>query len=148
MARFYKRSPRFSAAKQPQEVATARDLCPLGRFRIGVYATPNMPHKLIHYLRNERRETGLSQADMAALLGAPWKSRVSRYERRVALPPLQTALGYEAVTRKPVSLLFAGMYDTVVRGVRERARGLLARSGEANTALRARRKRSLERILQ
>jgi len=85
---------------------------------------------------------------MAALLGAPWKSKVSRYERRVALPPLETALGYEAVTRKPVSRLFAGMYDTVARRVRERARVLLARSGEANTALRARRKRSLERILQ
>jgi transcriptional regulator with XRE-family HTH domain len=107
-----------------------------------------MPSKLIHYLRNERRETGLTQADMAALLGAPWKSKVSRYERRVALPPLETALGYEAVTRKPVSQLFGGMYDTVTRRVKERARDLLARSGEANTALQSRRKRSLERILQ
>lgn len=107
-----------------------------------------MSSKLIHYLRKERRETGLTQADLAALLGAPWKSKVSRYERRVALPPLETALGYEAVTRKPVSQLFAGMRDTVARGVRERARDLLARSGEANTPLQARRKRSLERILQ
>jgi len=107
-----------------------------------------MPSKLIHYLRNERRETGLSQADMAALLGAPWKSKVSRYERRVALPPLETALGYEAVTRKPVSQLFAGMYAGVAERVRAHARDLLARSGVVNTALRARRKRSLERILQ
>lgn len=66
----------------------------------------------------------------------------------MALPPLETALGYEAVTRKPVSQLFAGMYDTVTRRVKERARDLLARSDEANTALRARRKRSLERIIQ
>jgi transcriptional regulator with XRE-family HTH domain len=109
---------------------------------------PNMPSKLIHYLRNERRETGLTQADMAALLGAPWKSKVSRYERRVALPPLETALGYEAVTHKPVSQLFAGMYDAVTRRVKEHARDLLARSGEARTALQSRRKRSLERILQ
>ena len=107
-----------------------------------------MPPKLIHYLRNERRETGLTQADIAALLGAPWKSKVSRYERRLALPPLETALGYEAVMRKPVSQLFAGMYASVAEGVRARARDLLARSGAANTALRARRKRSLERILQ
>lgn len=107
-----------------------------------------MPHKLIHYLRKERRETGLTQADLAALLGAPWKSKVSRYERRVALPPLETALCYEAVTKKPVAQLFAGMRDTVARGVRERARDLLARSGEAKTPLQVRRKRSLERILQ
>lgn len=107
-----------------------------------------MPSKLIHYLRNERRETGLTQADIAALLGAPWKSKVSRYERQEALPPLETALGYEAVMRKPVSQLFAGMYAGVAQRVRERARDLLARTGAANTALRARRKRSLERILQ
>jgi transcriptional regulator with XRE-family HTH domain len=107
-----------------------------------------MPHKLVHYLRNARRETGLSQADMAALLGARWKSKVSRYERRVALPPLETALGYEAVTRKPVSELFAGMNDTVTHRVKERARDLLASTGEPNTALQSRRKRSLERILQ
>jgi transcriptional regulator with XRE-family HTH domain len=129
-------------------VNTARDLCPLGSSRIGVYAIRTMPPKLIHYLRNERRETGLTQADIAALLGAPWKSKVSRYERREALPPLETALGYEAVMRKPVSQLFAGMYASVAAGVRARARDLLARSGVANTALRARRKRTLERILQ
>jgi transcriptional regulator with XRE-family HTH domain len=107
-----------------------------------------MPSKLIHYLRNERRETGLTQADMAALLGAPWKSKVSRYERRVALPPLETALCYEVVMRKPVSQLFAGMRAKAEERVKQRAKDLLARSGEANTALRARRKRSLERILQ
>jgi len=107
-----------------------------------------MSRKLIHYLRNERRETGLTQADMAALLGAPWTSRVSRYERRAALPPLETALGYEAVTRKPVSKLFAGMYDKVDQRVKERAKNLLSRSGQAHTALQLRRKRSLERILQ
>ena len=127
---------------------TARDLCPLGRFRSGVYAIRTMPSKLIHCLRNERRQTGLTQADLAALLGAPWKSRVSRYERRESLPPLETALGYEAVMRKPVSELFGGMYGGVAHGVKARARGLLARTGAANTALRARRKRSLERILQ
>src|SRR5260370_11294219 len=107
-----------------------------------------MPSKRSHYLRKERRETGRPQADIAALLGASWKSKVSRYERRLALPPLETALGYEAVMRKPVSQLFAGMYASVAEGVRARARDLLARTGTANTTLRARRKRSLERILQ
>jgi transcriptional regulator with XRE-family HTH domain len=107
-----------------------------------------MPPKLIHYLRNERRETGLTQADIAALLGASWKSKVSRYERRQALPPLETALGYEAVIGKPVATLFAGMYGRVAHDVRERARNLLQKSGPPNTPLRARRKRSLERILE
>jgi transcriptional regulator with XRE-family HTH domain len=107
-----------------------------------------MSPKLIHYLRNERRETGLTQADIAALLGASWKSKISRYERRQALPPLEAALGYEAVTGKPVAKLFSGMYGRVTHDVQERARELLARSGPPTTPLRARRKRSLERIVQ
>lgn len=107
-----------------------------------------MSAKLIHYLRNERRETGLTQADIAALLGASWKSKVSRYERRQARPSLETALGYEVVTGKPASKLFAGMYESVAYGVRQRARELLARTATSNTALQSRRKRSLERILQ
>ena len=127
---------------------TARDLCPLGRFRSGVYALLTMPSKHLHYLRHERRNAGLTQADVAVLLGAPWKTKVSRYERGECLPPLETVLAYEAVTRKPVAELFGGMYERVAGGVRERARVLLARADMVNTALRSRRRRSLERILE
>src|SRR5438876_1844173 len=104
--------------------------------------------KFIHYLRNERRATGLTQADIASLLGASWKSKVSRYERRQAIPPLETALGYEAVFGKPIAKLFGPMSDGVTHGVRRRARELLAHSETPRTALQARRIRSLERIVQ
>ena len=67
--------------------------------------------KFIHYLRNERRATGLTQADIASLLGASWKSKVSRYERRQAIPPLETALGYEAVFGKPIAKLFGRQFS-------------------------------------
>jgi transcriptional regulator with XRE-family HTH domain len=107
-----------------------------------------MPSKHFHYLRNERRDAGLTQADVAVLLGAPWKQYVARYERGRVLPPLEIVLGYEAVMRRPVAELFTGMYEQIADGVRQRARDLLAKADVANTALRARRKRSLQRILE
>jgi transcriptional regulator with XRE-family HTH domain len=107
-----------------------------------------MASKFIHYLRNERRATGLTQADIAALLGASWKSKISRYERRAAVPPLETALGYEAVFGKPLARLFGPTSDRVAQDVRQRARDLLARSETPRTLLQARRIRSLERIVQ
>ena len=105
-----------------------------------------MPRKATHYLRNARREAALTQADIAALLAAPWKSRVSRYEQRRALPSLETALVYETVTGRPISELFAPMHRDVTAKVRTRARHLLQEGQTPNTLLRLKRKRSLERI--
>jgi len=104
-----------------------------------------MPRKLVHYLRNERRRNALTQADIAALLGGPWKGRVSWYERG-AVPPTDVALAYEAILGKPVSELLGGAYDEAAFNVRRRARDLLERDGIANTSRRLRRRRTLERI--
>jgi transcriptional regulator with XRE-family HTH domain len=84
-----------------------------------------MTRKLPHYLRTERRRHGLTQADVAALLGGPWRSRVSLYERG-ALPPVQVALAYEAIFGRPVADLLGGVYDETAAMVRERARQMLA----------------------
>lgn len=104
-----------------------------------------MPRKLTHYLRSERRLNALTQADIAALLDAPWKQRVGWYERG-KLPPIETALALEAIFGKPVSELLGGAYDEIARGVRRRAQNLLARHDANETPRRLRRKRSLLRI--
>jgi transcriptional regulator with XRE-family HTH domain len=104
-----------------------------------------MPRKLVHYLRNERRRAALTQADIAALLGGPWKGRVSWYERG-ATPPTDVALEYEAILGKPVSELLGGAYDRAAFNVRQRARDLLGKDGVPNTPRRLRRRRTLERI--
>jgi len=106
----------------------------------------SMPRRLLHYLRNERRRLGFTQADIAALLGVQWKTRVSRYERGPALPPLDTGFAYQKIYGKHVSDIFAGTNEKVGSGVRERARDLLAKSPAPHTAAEARRIRSLERI--
>jgi len=104
-----------------------------------------MARKRVHYLRNERRRAALTQADIAALLGGPWKGRVSWYERG-ATPPTDVALEYEAILGKPVSELLGGAYEQAAFVVRQRARELLNQDGLANTARRLRRRKTLERI--
>jgi transcriptional regulator with XRE-family HTH domain len=103
-----------------------------------------MARKLIHYLRNERRSAGYTQADIAALLGVPWKTRIARYERG-AVPPIDLALAYEVIFGKPASELLAGRSAEISAEVRKHARELLANS-RTNTPRRLKRQRSLERI--
>ena len=105
----------------------------------------HMLHNLIHYLRNERRRKGLSQADVAALIGGTWKSRVARYESGV-VPPTRVALDYEAILRKHVSNLLAGAFDEEHSKVRRHARELLQRESTPNTARRSLRHKTLEEI--
>jgi transcriptional regulator with XRE-family HTH domain len=105
-----------------------------------------MPRKLAHYLRNERKRLGLTQADIAALLGAQWKTRVSRYERESALPPLEAGLAYQEIYGVPISEIFRGANAKIRAGVRQRARRLLAKTPERTTPTELLRKKALERI--
>lgn len=71
-------------------------------------------------LRTLRLNSGLSQKELAHLLGFRSEVPVSRHERSETVPNLLTALGYEAIFRVPVSELFPGLYETVNAGVEER----------------------------
>lgn len=107
-----------------------------------------MSRKLPHYLRHERKRAGLSQRDVAALLGDRTVSKVSRYERRRRLPPLRMALAYEAILGRPVSELFGGTFAPIRADVARRARVLLSKplaNGRRREALS--RERSIEAIV-
>src|ERR1051326_7486755 len=104
-----------------------------------------MLHKLIHYLRSERRRKGPSQADVGALIGGAWKGRVARYESGV-IPPTRVALDYQAILRKHVSDLLAGAFDEEHSKVRRRARGLVRRERPQNTPRGCLRQKTLEEI--
>lgn len=98
-----------------------------------------------HHLRSERRLKGFTQADIAVLLGVPWKTRVARYERDT-IPPTTFALAYETIYGKPVAELLAVHRKRIEGEVRERARQLLSVAAVANTPRRVLRQKSLERI--
>lgn len=76
--------------------------------------------RLHNYLRAHRRKSGLTQQEIAFLLGCRNGELVSRYEKRRRLPPLETALACEAIFDVPVSGLFAGVRDARTREIRKR----------------------------
>jgi transcriptional regulator with XRE-family HTH domain len=104
-----------------------------------------MPLKLRTYLRSERRRSGLTQTDIARLLGGAWKQRVSKYERGL-VPPLEVAIAYEAVLGRPVAELFGGIHEEIAFTVRRRARELLKNLPSANTPRELCRRQTIERI--
>src|SRR5437016_13669224 len=83
-----------------------------------------MAHRLPNYLKTYRKRAGLSQDEVAFLLGCRSGARLSRYERLARRPSLETAFAYEAVFGVPARELFAGVYEKVEREVVKRARVL------------------------
>lgn len=76
--------------------------------------------KLTHYLRTYRKRRGLTQDEVAYLLGLVNGSKVSRYERYKRLPTLETALAYEVIFRVSVRDLFAGLFGRIEKKILKR----------------------------
>jgi len=97
---------------------------------------PMSSHPLANYLRSNRKRLGLSQAEVAFLLGAQSGAKVCRYERFVREPTLATALAYEAIFQKPVRELFGGLYQDIQEQVGQRAKALTYRKDYQTAASR------------
>lgn len=79
---------------------------------------------LSNYLRTFRKRSGLSQDELAALLGCKHGSMVSRYERGDRAPSLETLIAYEVIFQSSARELFRGVHDRVRGSVRQRAQRL------------------------
>jgi transcriptional regulator with XRE-family HTH domain len=109
--------------------------------------THSMAKRLHNYLRTYRKRTGLSQDEVAFLLGCRHGTKVSRYERNTRLPVLKTALAYEVVFGAPVGVLFAGRFSAIKVITCRRAQVLARKlSAATRTPLNARRLEQLGRI--
>ena len=82
---------------------------------------------LQNYLLMCRRRTGLSQEDVAYLLGSSRETTISRHESFQRLPELSIACGYEVIYRIPVHGLFVGHFRATEAQIQERARKLLSK---------------------
>jgi transcriptional regulator with XRE-family HTH domain len=82
-----------------------------------------------NYLRAHRKRSGLSQQEVAAILGCGDAAAVSRYEWTHSLPPLPIALAFEVVFMVPVSQLFSGLHEAVGHSVEQRLSDLEAELG-------------------
>ena len=90
---------------------------------------------LSNFLRINRKRRGLTQEEVAFLLGVKGESRaikVSRDENSVREASLRAAVAYELIYGKLVSHLFAGLRREIVRDVKIRAKVLLHRRGKQN----------------
>ncbi len=102
-----------------------------------------MAKPLHNYLRTYRKRTGLSQDDVAFLLGCRHGTKVSRYERNSRQPGLETVLACELVLSAPVRELFAGIFEKVEVVTLRRARVLARKLSAATRTPRTARKLEL-----
>ncbi len=77
--------------------------------------------KLPNYLRTHRKRAGLSQDEIAFLLGCRCAAKVSRYERNRRLPCARTVFAYEVIFGAPARELFAGVFETTQKETGRRA---------------------------
>lgn len=90
--------------------------------------------KLENYLRTFRKRSGLTQREVAFLLGCRNGTHVSHYEKRQRLPTLKTSLACELVFQAPVSELFPGLRVSVGKEVEKRKTELTAKLREDSSA--------------
>jgi transcriptional regulator with XRE-family HTH domain len=74
------------------------------------------------YLRFLRKKSGLSQRQLARVLGTVTGDQISRHERSAAPPNLLTAMGYQVVFQQAVSEIFPGLYHAIESVIEERLR--------------------------
>lgn len=88
--------------------------------------------KLPNYLRVYRKRLGLSQDEVAFLLGWRNASQPSRYEHFSRVPALRTALALSVIFQVSVRELFAGEYQKVENAVCRQAQRLEVRLATEN----------------
>jgi transcriptional regulator with XRE-family HTH domain len=86
-----------------------------------------MVPKVPSYLRTYRKRGGLTQNEVAFLLGCQSGTKLSRYERLCRQPNLQTAFACQAIFGIPAHEIFPGMYAEVEQSIAKRARQLSKR---------------------
>ena len=83
-------------------------------------------HSLPNYLRARRKSAGLSQEEIAFLLGFH-SSHICRYERFRRTPGLRIAIAFEVIFKAPVRVLFHGDYRAIENFVHRRVKRLMTR---------------------
>ncbi len=77
-----------------------------------------------NYLLKYRKRSGLSQEEVAVLLGTRSGAKVCRYEKFLREPGLESALALQVIFERPVAELFQGLFQKIEAQVRERAKKL------------------------
>jgi len=60
-----------------------------------------------------RRKSGLTQREVASIVGVANDVQIYRHENGVSIPPLLIALRYSILFQEPIGEIFPGLYDAV-----------------------------------
>jgi DNA-binding XRE family transcriptional regulator len=91
------------------------------------------PEHIGNYLRSHRRTCGLSQHELAHIVGYLTRFQVARHEDSAAIPALMVAISYEIVFRVPINEMFPGLYRSVEARIEEQL-GMLEQKLQESTA--------------
>jgi DNA-binding XRE family transcriptional regulator len=75
---------------------------------------------LASYLKSHRMKSGMSQRELADLIGILADHQISKHERSATVPSLLAALSYQVVFSVPITELFPGIYESVRMNLEER----------------------------
>ena len=80
--------------------------------------------RLSSYLRTFRKRSGLTQKELAFLIGAKSGAQLSRFERLKRLPPTEAFIALIIIFKKAPHELFPHLHDKLLKLVHLRARKL------------------------
>ena len=86
-------------------------------------------------LRSHRKNSGLTQEDVAVLIGVQSPSQVSRHENGEREPDLRMALAYRILFDAPIKHLLPKLYRDIAQQVHTRAEALAERLKESTEGL-------------
>lgn len=89
-----------------------------------------------NYLRTHRRKIGLTQAEVAFLVGSKNPMTICRYERDSQIPNLETVLAYEYLFQTPPRIIFYGLVERIKQETNKRIEELLRKSEKKPPHLR------------
>ena len=104
-------------------------------------------HNVSYPLRNHRKTWGLSQKDLAGLLGFETAAQISRIEQGKRTPGLETALAYTALFGVSLPELFPQLAVEIEDKLKERAARLQQGSPHTTNRSRLRKGRLLSHAL-
>lgn len=97
--------------------------CSLAMWYLLCMLKHSMARSLHNYLKRFRIESGLSQDEVARLLGET-RSMVARHELGMNMPKADSLLRYEVIYGKVATTLFRGRHQELADQVRQVAKGM------------------------
>lgn len=92
--------------------------------------------RLEQYISTHRLKAGLTQVELAKLLGLKSRASVSRYECGRQTPRLETLVAIEIICQRPLGTIYAGLRDRVLQRLQVEASRMVESDANAETTVR------------